>query len=160
MLAQVSEGKYAALVERENVNRQEDVVEATSVEQAVHALASVGISTPTPEDKHPEKCVRLLGELKWQGWALAAMHARCCLVAVAGVACAGRCACIACADAMVCCAVCRRMRAAWLAFEEHNLPLLKMEKPGLKQSQYRDLLWTKWQRSPDNPINQAKAAAK
>jgi hypothetical protein len=32
---------------------------------------------------------------------------------------------------------CRRARAAWKAYEEHNLPLLRMEKPNLKASQYR-----------------------
>jgi hypothetical protein len=38
-----------------------------------------------------------------------------------------------------CCAVlcCRRMRAAWKLYEEHNMPLLRMEKPNLKVSQYR-----------------------
>jgi hypothetical protein len=50
------------------------------------------------------------------------------------------------------------MRAAWKAFEEHNLPLVRMEKPNLKQSQYRDMLWKMWQKSPDNPLNQATAA--
>jgi hypothetical protein len=29
------------------------------------------------------------------------------------------------------------MRAAWKAYEEHNMPLLRMEKPNLKVSQYR-----------------------
>lgn len=42
---------------------------------------------------------------------------------------------------MLCCGVLllciRRMRAAWKAYEEHNLPLLRMEKPNLKSSQYR-----------------------
>lgn len=33
------------------------------------------------------------------------------------------------------------MRAAWQAWEAQQLPLLRMEKPGLKQSQYRDMLW-------------------
>jgi hypothetical protein len=38
------------------------------------------------------------------------------------------------------------MRAAWQTFEAAQLPLLKMEKPGLKQSQYRDMLWKLWQK--------------
>jgi hypothetical protein len=33
------------------------------------------------------------------------------------------------------------MRAAWQAYEAAQLPLLRMEKPGLKQSQYRDMIW-------------------
>jgi hypothetical protein len=50
------------------------------------------------------------------------------------------------------------MRAAWKAYEERHLPLLRMEKPNLKQSQYRDMLWRQWQKSPENPINQVPAA--
>ena len=44
------------------------------------------------------------------------------------------------------------MRAAWQAYEAANLPLLRMEKPGLKQSQYRDMLWKSWQKAPENPV--------
>jgi len=33
----------------------------------------------------------------------------------------------------------RRMKAAWLAYEEANLPILKQDKPGLKLSQYKDM---------------------
>ena len=36
-------------------------------------------------------------------------------------------------------AACRRMKAAWLAYEEANLPLVKKDKPGLKLSQYKDM---------------------
>ncbi len=50
----------------------------------------------------------------------------------------------------------RRMRAAWLAFEEANLPAIKEEKPGLKLSQYKDMLWRLWQKAPENPMNQSK----
>lgn len=35
----------------------------------------------------------------------------------------------------------RRMKAAWKAYEERQMPILKQEKPGLKMSQYKDLLW-------------------
>lgn len=44
----------------------------------------------------------------------------------------------------------RRMRSAWLAYEEKTMPLLKEEKPGLKMSQYKDLLWKMWQKAPEN----------
>lgn len=50
----------------------------------------------------------------------------------------------------------RRMKAAWKAYEERELPLLKQAKPGLKLSQYRDQLWNQWQKSPENPMNAAK----
>lgn len=53
---------------------------------------------------------------------------------------------------------CRRMRAAWLAYEARELPLLQQDKPNLKKSQYKDMLWKSWQKSPDNPLNQAVPA--
>eukprot|EP00879_Flechtneria_rotunda_P009796 GHRR01010246.1.p2 GENE.GHRR01010246.1~~GHRR01010246.1.p2 ORF type:complete len:127 (+),score=48.55 GHRR01010246.1:754-1134(+) len=102
---EVDANSYSRLVDTENVNRQEDAVEARSMEQAIGALQSLGVADSPASDKHPEK----------------------------------------------------RMRAAWKTFEEHNLPLLRMEKPNLKQNQYRDMLWKIWQKSPDNPLNQAAA---
>lgn len=46
--------------------------------------------------------------------------------------------CCAVLRAVLCCVLCcRRARAAWKAYEEHNMPLLRMEKPNLKVSQYR-----------------------
>lgn len=105
---EVSANSYTRLVDTENVNRQEDTVEARSMEQAIDALSSLAVAgdAGAAADKHPEK----------------------------------------------------RARAAWKAYEEHNLPLLRMEKPNLKQSQYRDMLWKMWQKSPDNPIVQAQLA--
>ncbi|GBF94183.1 hypothetical protein Rsub_07170 [Raphidocelis subcapitata] len=103
---EVDEASYSRLVESENTNRQEDAVEARSMEAAIDALGSLSTSEPAV-DKHPEK----------------------------------------------------RMRAAWQAYEAANLPLLKMEKPGLKQSQYREMLWKQWQKAPENPVNAAAAAA-
>lgn len=47
----------------------------------------------------------------------------------------------------------RRRKAAYLAFEERELGRLKSEKPGLKQSQYRDMIFKLWQKSVDNPMN-------
>ncbi|GFR44437.1 hypothetical protein Agub_g5676 [Astrephomene gubernaculifera] len=53
----------------------------------------------------------------------------------------------------------KRMRAAWKAYEERLLPALKHDKPGLKMSQYKDMLWKSWQKAPENPLNQAQLAA-
>ncbi|PNW73363.1 hypothetical protein CHLRE_14g629500v5 [Chlamydomonas reinhardtii] len=53
----------------------------------------------------------------------------------------------------------KRMKAAWKAYEERMLPQLKEEKPGLKMSQYKDMLWKTWQKAPDNPLNAAALAA-
>ena len=51
---------------------------------------------------------------------------------------------------------CRRAKAAFEAFQERELPVLKEDKPGLKQSQYKDMLWKAWQKAPDNPFNKPK----
>lgn len=40
------------------------------------------------------------------------------------------------------------------AFEEAELPRLKEEKPGLTHTQYKDMIWKLWKKSPDNPLNQ------
>ncbi|KAL1773094.1 hypothetical protein HispidOSU_018533 [Sigmodon hispidus] len=48
----------------------------------------------------------------------------------------------------------RRMRAAFTAFEEIQLPRLKQENPNMRLSQLKQLLKKEWLRSPDNPMNQ------
>ncbi|GLC41681.1 hypothetical protein PLESTB_000689300 [Pleodorina starrii] len=53
----------------------------------------------------------------------------------------------------------KRMKAAWKAYEERMLPILKEEKPGLKMSQYKDMLWKTWQKAPENPLNQVQLAS-
>lgn len=51
------------------------------------------------------------------------------------------------------------MRGAWAAYEANNLKELKEDRPGLKLNQYKDMLWKMWQKAPENPMNQAAAAA-
>lgn len=48
----------------------------------------------------------------------------------------------------------RRMRAAFTAFEEAQLPRLKQENPNMRLSQLKQLLKKEWLRSPENPMNQ------
>ena len=48
--------------------------------------------------------------------------------------------------------VCRRARAAFAAYSERMIAELKEEKPGLKQSQYKDMVWKLWQKAPENPF--------
>ncbi|XP_022240300.1 coiled-coil domain-containing protein 124-like isoform X2 [Limulus polyphemus] len=48
----------------------------------------------------------------------------------------------------------RRMKAAWEAFEEANLPKVKAENPNLRLSQLKQLLKKQWMKSPENPLNQ------
>ncbi|KAI9325262.1 hypothetical protein DFJ73DRAFT_870159 [Zopfochytrium polystomum] len=47
----------------------------------------------------------------------------------------------------------RRMKSAWAAFEEREMPILKEENPGLRLSQLKQLLQKKWKKSPENPLN-------
>ena len=49
----------------------------------------------------------------------------------------------------------KRMKAAYAAFEEREIPRLKQENPNLRMSQLKQLLRKEWMKSPDNPINQA-----
>jgi hypothetical protein len=52
----------------------------------------------------------------------------------------------------------RRMKAAYAAFVDRELPILKAENPGLRLSQLKERLFRAWQKSPDNPFNQAHIA--
>ncbi|XP_025052171.1 coiled-coil domain-containing protein 124 [Alligator sinensis] len=52
----------------------------------------------------------------------------------------------------------RRMKAAFTAFEEVNLPRLKQENPNMRLSQLKQLLKKEWMKSPDNPMNQRHAS--
>jgi len=48
----------------------------------------------------------------------------------------------------------RRVKAAFEAYKERELPVLRSEHPGLRLKQYEELLQKKFQKSPDNPFNQ------
>ncbi|XP_046404027.1 coiled-coil domain-containing protein 124 [Ischnura elegans] len=48
----------------------------------------------------------------------------------------------------------RRMKAAYAAFEEANLPRLKAEYSNMRLSQIKQMLRKEWMKSPDNPMNQ------
>lgn len=51
----------------------------------------------------------------------------------------------------------KRMKAAFTAFEELNLPRLKAENPNLRLSQLKQILKKDWMKSPENPLNQLTA---
>ena len=51
----------------------------------------------------------------------------------------------------------RRMKAAFTAFEEREMPRLKEENPTLRMSQLRQLLKKEWMKSPENPMVQGMA---
>nr|CCC95037.1 conserved hypothetical protein [Trypanosoma congolense IL3000] len=48
----------------------------------------------------------------------------------------------------------KRARVLYRIFCDEQLPALREEKPGLRRSQYNDLLWEMWQKSPSNPFVQ------
>ncbi|KAG1736885.1 uncharacterized protein EDB91DRAFT_1055360 [Suillus paluster] len=52
----------------------------------------------------------------------------------------------------------RRFKAAFEAYKDRELPILKEEHPGLRLQQYQDLLHKQFQKSPDNPFNQVTIA--
>ncbi|KMT01306.1 hypothetical protein BVRB_9g213220 [Beta vulgaris subsp. vulgaris] len=92
------EEEYEKIVLVENRNRDDELIEAHSVEEA---LAQITVAETLPVDKHPEK----------------------------------------------------RLKASFKAFEEAELPRLKAEKPGLTHTQYKEMIWKLWKKSPDNPLN-------
>ncbi|XP_028259780.1 coiled-coil domain-containing protein 124 [Parambassis ranga] len=48
----------------------------------------------------------------------------------------------------------RRMRAAFLAYEEANMARLKQENPNMRLSQLKQQLKKEWSKAPENPLNQ------
>jgi len=49
----------------------------------------------------------------------------------------------------------RRFKAAFEAYQDRELPILRKEHPGLRLQQYKELLYKQFQKSPENPFNQA-----
>nr|CAD7415259.1 unnamed protein product [Timema poppensis] len=48
----------------------------------------------------------------------------------------------------------KRVKAAYTAFEEVNMPRIKSENPTLRLSQLKQILRKDWMKSPENPLNQ------
>lgn len=93
------EEEYERMILVQNTNRDDSIIEASTVEEAI---AQMTVVDNLPIDRHPE----------------------------------------------------RRLKASFKAFEEAELPRLKEEKPGLTHTQYKDMIWKLWKKSPDNPLNQ------
>ncbi|KAF9912088.1 hypothetical protein EC991_001034 [Linnemannia zychae] len=53
----------------------------------------------------------------------------------------------------------RRFKAAFAAYVEREMPILKKEHPGLRQNQMQDMLYKQFQKSPENPFNQTNVIA-
>lgn len=47
----------------------------------------------------------------------------------------------------------KRMKAAFTAYEDREIPILKAQNPSLKLSQLKQLVFKNWQKSPENPIH-------
>ncbi|KAI3432305.1 hypothetical protein D9Q98_003865 [Chlorella vulgaris] len=47
----------------------------------------------------------------------------------------------------------KRAKAAYQAYLDEQLPLLREEKPGLRLMQYKSMIFERWQKSPNNPRN-------
>lgn len=52
----------------------------------------------------------------------------------------------------------RRMKAAFAAYEEANMPRLKKENPNMRLSQLKQQLKKEWMKAPENPLNQCFTA--
>lgn len=52
----------------------------------------------------------------------------------------------------------RRMKAAFAAYEEENMPRLKKENPNMRLSQLKQQLKKEWVKAPENPLNQRFAS--
>ncbi|RIB08313.1 DUF1014-domain-containing protein [Gigaspora rosea] len=48
----------------------------------------------------------------------------------------------------------KRFKAALAAYEEREMPKVKEEHPGLRYTQYREIVYKNFQKSPENPFNQ------
>ena len=49
----------------------------------------------------------------------------------------------------------RRFKAAYKAYEERRLPEIKLEHPGLRENQRKDIIRKEFEKSEENPFNQA-----
>lgn len=52
----------------------------------------------------------------------------------------------------------RRFKAAFEAYLEREMPILREDHPGLRKNQMRDILFKQFEKAPENPFNQAKLA--
>lgn len=50
----------------------------------------------------------------------------------------------------------KRMKAAFKAYEDAQLPIIKAQNPSLKLSQLKQIIFKEWQKSPENPLNKVK----
>jgi len=47
----------------------------------------------------------------------------------------------------------KRSKGAYMEYEEHMMVTLKADQPGLKMSQYKEMVFKSWKKAPENPEN-------
>ena len=111
---------------------EEDELEGTGLDAAVDLLAEA-VSGKASVDEHPERRrkVRICFLM--------------CISFVESVA--------LCIDKLNLCVL---SQALYNAYYERELVAMKEDLPGLKLSQYKDRIFENWNKSPENPANQAK----
>jgi len=48
----------------------------------------------------------------------------------------------------------KRVRAAYLAYEQRRLPAVKADNPNMRLSQLKQIIKKDWNKAPENPLNQ------
>ncbi|KAJ6671592.1 hypothetical protein OIU85_015348 [Salix viminalis] len=116
-----------------NTNRDDSIIEASTVEEAI---AQISVADTLPVDRHPERRLKASfqgASLYWIAFLkIENLNGDFVLGLLNGM-----------------------LAHAGPAFEEAELPKLKEEKPGLTHTQYKDMIWKLWKKSPDNPLNQS-----
>ena len=51
----------------------------------------------------------------------------------------------------------KRLKAAFKQYQSIQWDIIRADHPGLRHSQISEILWQQWLKSPENPLNQAKA---
>ena len=136
----MDEEQYAETLSGPNMNREEYGTTATNVDDALSVLSFDGSEK---EDRHPER----------YGHELTLHVAYLPPLCVAKPATSVQSLCLPLLLAVTTMLLCRRLKATHAAFAERELPKLKEDKPGLKKSQYSEMIFKMWQKSPENPMN-------
>ena len=139
----MDEEQYAETLSGPNMNREEYGTTATNVDDALSVLSFDGSEK---EDRHPER----------YGHHVTTHLARPCHCFLPGWLCPApsmQTSGWSLPRSMTVMLLCRRLKATHAAFAERELPKLKEDKPGLKKSQYSEMIFKMWQKSPENPMN-------
>ncbi|KAM7256041.1 hypothetical protein ACFE04_011782 [Oxalis oulophora] len=156
-----AEEEYERMVLIANTNRDDSIIEARTVDQAI-AQISLSDNALLP-DKHPERRLKaafkygIPASSKQQAWIKThVLYFETCFwtLAIQFIQKLTPLGSLAVTQAV------HHNSCNASAFEEAELPRLKEEKPGLTHTQYKDMIWKLWKKSPDNPLNQQASFVK